>query len=436
MSLTSAFHNASSGLTVALRAASVTSSNLANVLTDGYAKRDLSVSARAIGGAFVGSTRRNVDQALLSDQRRANAEHSGLELEMKTHNRIERLIGSTEDPDGLSVLITNLETNLVSAITRPDQTVRITSVINAADNLAAKINKIGSDLKQMRQDADAELDQEVKLLNARLEETSKLNRLIAAAGPSEQAGLMDRRQAVIDKIARQVPIKTLDRGNGTVALLTPKGQFLLNDQPLPIEFSAHGMIAPGTQTLAQPTTLGSVLRLEGEGKIGALLTLRDEILPHAQSQFDALAEDLVVRTTTPGFSLFSIPDTGESAANLTLAPNLETTLSSSTTDTVVQNLSSTLQALQERHLTSYGTVDFAQHAAQLGSAMSVSAHLNEQSLVASASRRTALEELMARSGVDTDEEMQSLLRIEKHFAANAKALQTLENVYDTLLELG
>ena len=45
---------------------------------------------------------------------------------------------------------------------------------------------------------------------------------------------------------------------------------------------------------------------------------------------------------------------------------------------------------------------------------------------------TAME---AQDGVDTDQEMQSLLQIERSYAANAKVIKTVDSMIQTLLEL-
>lgn len=52
-----------------------------------------------------------------------------------------------------------------------------------------------------------------------------------------------------------------------------------------------------------------------------------------------------------------------------------------------------------------------------------------------AARFAALDEMEKAGGVDTDQELQSLLVIEKNYAANAKVLQTVDEMVSTLLGL-
>ena len=48
---------------------------------------------------------------------------------------------------------------------------------------------------------------------------------------------------------------------------------------------------------------------------------------------------------------------------------------------------------------------------------------------------TALTDLEPQNGIDTDQEMQDLLVIEKNYAANAKVIQTVDEMIKTLLGL-
>ena len=44
-------------------------------------------------------------------------------------------------------------------------------------------------------------------------------------------------------------------------------------------------------------------------------------------------------------------------------------------------------------------------------------------------------DLEAQNGIDTDREMQELLVIEKNYAANAKVIQAVADMIDTLIRL-
>ena len=77
MSISGSFSSALSGLTAAARAAEIVSSNIANAMTDGYGRRELTLSARVIGGTgqgvMVGGVTRRSDPVVIGDRRLADA---------------------------------------------------------------------------------------------------------------------------------------------------------------------------------------------------------------------------------------------------------------------------------------------------------------------------------------------------------------------------
>ena len=58
---------------------------------------------------------------------------------------------------------------------------------------------------------------------------------------------------------------------------------------------------------------------------------------------------------------------------------------------------------------------------------------NEQ--VFAANRNTVLRELELSKGVDTDQELQNLMLIEQHYTANAKVMQTVDDLMERLLSI-
>ena len=78
MSMSSALNNAVSGLTASSRMAEIISSNTANAMTQGYARRELSLSSETLGGDGGGvrilGVNRVVNESLLQDRRIADAE--------------------------------------------------------------------------------------------------------------------------------------------------------------------------------------------------------------------------------------------------------------------------------------------------------------------------------------------------------------------------
>ena len=129
MSITQTLSNAFSGLTAASRHAEIVSNNVSNVATDGYARREIELSARVVGdtgnGVRVDGTRRVVDQALLRDRRQADASAAQAGVHSSFHASLEKLIGTPDEAASLSGRVAKFESSLLEAASRPDSQPRL-----------------------------------------------------------------------------------------------------------------------------------------------------------------------------------------------------------------------------------------------------------------------------------------------------------------------
>jgi flagellar hook-associated protein 1 FlgK len=429
MSLTAAFNNAASGLTVALRAAGVTSSNLANALSDGYARRDIRIETRRDGGAVVTGVNRPVDQRILTQLRLSNATTSGLSTTVDQLTEIERLWGSSDEPGSLYALTTRFEVSLQSLATHQASPTRLNAVHASAQALAGKITGIAKGLQQARQDADKQIASEVSSLNGHLATIAKLNTALVSSKDESTASMQDQRQALIDKVSKLIPIRQITRPHGSIALVTTKGQFLLDELPYDISFSTSGLITADKSvengTLDTPGINGAPLNLPDGGRLAALLRLRDETAPQNLQKLNTLADHLVESTFNPQAStqLFAAQSPDHPAASLVA-------------NQAPVDATHVLDGLTTKTDHPFGRSEFAQHAFELSTDLSQQILLNEDALAAAQATHATLQESFGGSGVDTDTELQTLLRIEKTYAANAKALQAITGMLDDLLTIG
>ena len=92
MSISNSLANALSGLTASSKMAEIVSSNLANVMTDGYGRRVVNLSAQTVGGRGAGvqidSITRMVNRGVLADRRIADANLAGLGLSFQSLGRL------------------------------------------------------------------------------------------------------------------------------------------------------------------------------------------------------------------------------------------------------------------------------------------------------------------------------------------------------------
>lgn len=484
MSLSASLANALTGLTASARAASVVSSNVSNALTEGYARREVNLSPQSLGGTGAGvkvdSVTRVVDRALLSDRRLADAEAGNTRLKSGFLGRIEDLTGTPEDANSLSARIAALESSLVQAASRPDSQARLQSVVDAANGVTSQLNRLTDALQQERMDADAGIARQVKTLNDSLAGIDRLNAEILAATASghDATALMDQRQIMIDKVAEIVPVREALRDRGQITLYTTGGAILLEGSPALIGFTPVGVITPdmsiGSGALSgftingQPVPSGDDGVLGG-GTLGALVAIRDDLGPAAQAQLDAVARDLIERFESSGVDptlasgqpglltdngapfdpLFEEGLAGRIALNGLVDPNqggqlwrLRDGLGAATAGnvgdaTLLTALGSALATARSPASGNFiGAARSASGlAADLLSGFSGARQAEESRESFATARQDALTEMQLSQGVDTDAEMQTLLMVEQSYAANARVLQTIDDLIQQLIGL-
>jgi len=486
MSITSALGSALTGLSAASRQAEILSSNVANASTPGYARREVGLSAAILAGSGQGVSvtgiTRDVDRQLLAERRLAQAGDGDRTIRSDFLLRVETTLGSPESAGSLAARLAAFDQALIEAAGRPDSQTRLLGIVTTARSLADGLASATADIQTARATADRQISAEVGRLNTTLAQLQELNvelRSFSGAGRDVSA-LLDERQRLVDTISAIVPVREIPRDLNQIALFTTGGVMLLEGSAAVFGFTPSNTITPEmTQALGGLSgltingrpydTAGTASPILG-GTLGALFAVRDELAVTAQGKLDAIARDLVDRFSAAGLDpslapgapgLFTDAGAGFLALNETgLAGRLRLNPAADPEQGgALFRLRDGLGAASEGP-PGNGTLLAALHAALSAAAplaspgftqgnrsfamligdlhADASAHRlgaqSEQSFAAA--RLTALTDLEAQNGIDTDREMQSLLVIEKNYSANARVIQAVSDMTDTLLRLG
>ncbi|WP_374429228.1 flagellar hook-associated protein FlgK [Tabrizicola sp.] len=483
MSVTSALAGALSGLSATSRQAEILSSNVANATTPGYARREVSLGAAVLAahgqGVQILGVRRDVDRHLLGERRLAEAGTGERNVRAEFLQRVEQALGSADSPSSLAARLAAFDQSLVEAAGRPEAQARLNGIATTAKSLMAGFAAATTDIQNARASADRRIGEEVTRLNSTLQQLHELNvnlRSFTGAGRDVSA-LLDERQRLVDQISAIVPIREVPRDLNQIALFTTGGAPLLDGSAAVFGFTPVHTITPEmTQALGGLSgitingrpfdTAGSASPILG-GTLGALFAVRDELAVTAQGKLDAAARDLVERfsgldpSLAPGAvgiftdagGAFDPLDEVGLAGRLRLNPaadpaqggalfRLRDGLGAATegppgNGALLNALHAALSGARPLSSTGFpaGNRSFAVLTSDILSdtaALRLSAQ-SEQSFTAA--RLTALTDLEDQNGIDTDQEMQELLVIEKNYAANAKVIQAVADMIDTLIRL-
>lgn len=483
MSVSGSLSNALSGLTAAARAAQVVSANISNALTDGYGRRELQLSARSLagagGGVRIDGISRIVDQGVIDDRRLAAGAFENTSTLLNFLKLIEASIGSPELSQSLNGRIVAFESSLIEAASRPDSEPRLQSVLSAATDLAQHLGAISDEVQNLRMRADQAIATEVVSLNSDLQKVADLNteiRLQRGAGRDASA-LMDQRQQIVDRISETIPVKAVDRDFDQIALFTPGGSILLDGKPAVLGFSQVGVIVPqmtlASGALSGLTVNGVAVSTDADpgpiagGLLAAHFEVRDQLAVDAQIRLDAVARDLILRFQDPavdptlsagdaglftdnGIAFAVAGEIGLSARlqiNAAVDPaqggevwRLRAGIGAAAQGEVgnASGLQSLLDALTQKQVpVSGGFMGAARSLSGLSAdflSLIGSARQNAESDHSfTTSRAATLKALELEGGVDSDHELQQLLLVEQAYAANARVIQTVDEMIKTLL---
>ena len=482
MSITSSLSSALSGLTVAARAAEVVSSNIANAMTEGYGRRELQTAARVVGssgqGVRVTGVLRQVDPILLGDRRLAEAGSGGRNATADFLKHLEGVLGTPDSANSLGSSIAAFDTALIEAASRPESEPRLARVAATAKAVASYLATTSDDIQTARSTADNRIESEVGQVNIALSRVAEINgqiRVSSGVG-HDVAALEDQRQKVIDDISRIIPLREVPRGNGQVALFSAGGAVLLDGSPATLGFVPAGMIVPG---MTQGSGALSGLTINGKpvatgeggavsgGSLAGHFAVRDDLGPQAQARLDALARDLTERFSDPALDASRAPgaaglftdaggaflpaneiglsqrlrinagaDPAQGGALWRLRDGLGATAPGAAGNAgLLKDLQAALVAPRVSASGGFmtGARSFSTLAADMLSGVATARLTAEGEASFASARLDTLQRMELEGGVDTDQEMQSLLLIEQAYAANAKVMSTLGDMIQTLL---
>ncbi|NRB35173.1 MAG: flagellar hook-associated protein FlgK [Rhodobacteraceae bacterium] len=483
MSLTAAIHGAMSGLKAASRGTQIVSENISNATNPDYARRSLALGASAIAGPGVRvlGVNRHADPVLLAGKRDADAEFAAAKIASDFWTEAQRLVGAPEEEGTLAAQLNQFESALIATASMPDSASRLDILAQTASDLASGLVTASEGVQDLRTRADRDIALQVDQLNTALQDVAKLNKRIryTAANGGSIAGLQDQRQARVDAINEIVPINVIDRGDGVIALYSDGGAILLDGSAVEIGFTPVNLVTPymtqsngllGGLTLnGSPIASGPDRHALPGGSLAALFDLRDRLGVQMQDDLDIVARDLVERfqdtgldptlaATDPGLftdagarfdpvdalglsyrlSLNTLVDPSGTAETWRLRDGLGAAAPGSVGDaSLLQAYSDALLDQRAPSQTSFGTA-LEDSAGMMETLLSrVSSSLN--SATAQRSFATAAQSEMTRivyeQGVDTDAELQTLLVLEKAYAANAKIIETADELLDALLRI-
>ncbi len=310
MSLTTALHVTMAGLGKIESQISVVSSNVTNADKAGYTvKRFQSDYATANGmtipvsGTIVGSLNMDLYGSVI-ESNTGYGYYATIEEYFKQYSDS---LGSTDGDNTLSSYMDNLEASISALETSPSNSSSKVNVVSAANTLARELNNLSSTVQGLRLEADLEIQNSVTMINQLLEDLDSLNEQIStlSINGSSIADAEDERMQSMEALSEYLDVTYYINKSNQIKIYTSTGQTLLDSNPHEV---THTAVTSVSSTNVYPGGFDGIIvndiditsRIK-DGKLAALIDLRDNVLVNEQEKVDEYAA-VLTQTVNAAFN--------------------------------------------------------------------------------------------------------------------------------------
>jgi flagellar hook-associated protein 1 FlgK len=443
-----------SALFAAQAGLATTGHNIANANTAGYSRQEVQFSPRrpdltaygAIGrGVEVEGIRRIQDDFVLNNLRAQMARGESYAAIDSSLSEVEAILGSIDNDqigDALSDFF-----KAWNALSQASMNTNLKgNVVNGAQKLVDVFRSVDEGLSSLETNIDNSIQLEIGNLNRLLGQVADMNGQIMAAETSGEPAndLRDQRDLLITHISAIAEVSVLEREDGSKDVILAGRTMVARDSATLFQ-STYENTSDGYRMTVVTQGNRHEVRLS-QGKLEGLLSSRDVQISKVREQLDGLAGRIVEEVNF----LHTQGRTAEGSGLLFF------TGTSMHTIDVNQAIASNNALVATGRTTAAGDNEIALAIANLGNAASGgsgSATVTDQYrslLTELASNRSTYQfmtenqqnvvaaldsKLASVAGVSLDEEGAAMVRYQNSYNAAAKVIGTVQEMYDTLLNM-
>jgi flagellar hook-associated protein 1 len=307
-------------------ALNVTSNNIANANTPGYAKETVELTAakpQSNGSVTVGNgvtvvgISRSFSQATANQLNASQSALGQLNALQSYSSQIDNLVGTTAG--GLSTALQNFYSAWSDVANSPASSATRQALLGKAQSVAASLQSNSTQLDALNGDINGRITSDVQQINTLATSISKLNTQIvvstAQAGGQAPNELIDQRDQLVSNLSKLTGISTTLDTNGALNV------FVGNGQPLVLQGNTTSLTTVGNQfdasqlEISTSTSNGNVISgAITSGDLGGLLAARSQVVNPTKNELGQIATALsqtVNQQQNAGLDL-----TGQLGANL------------------------------------------------------------------------------------------------------------------------
>jgi len=304
VSINSILASAMTALQTNTAALKVVSDNVANINTQGYARRVVNQTTQAAGGTLTGvdiaSIQRVVDQFLQSETLSAGAGAAQYGAQSDIYDQLNGILGSPGDGNSLSSKLDDIFAAVSTASQAPNTSTSQQSVLTALQGLATTISSMSSSITTLQSQTDGQISSSISNVNSLIKNIYDLNQQIQTAtlAGDKASGLLDQRDLAVQSLSALIGVRTSEQPNGQLVVSTQDGVNLVGDTYAKLSYTggnasgAYGQIMMSNINGMNGQQIGPAQALDphlGSGSIEGLIDMRDNQLPALQTELGNFA---------------------------------------------------------------------------------------------------------------------------------------------------
>jgi len=289
-----------SGLNAAQKAFEVIGNNIANAATDGFHRQRINLSPAYAaqvgtvlmgGGVDVTSIVRIIDGLLQKEMFNQESSLEQVSKELTTLRMVESAFGELSGRTGLSTSIDEFFNAMQDLSAHPMEAIWQNQALSAAETMTGQFRTMGDFLTSLESQVKLEAENAIGEVNALVARIADLNDSIKRheIGGGQANNLRDQRDQCITQLAKLISVETQSREYGIVDVSVSGIPVVTSTSAFELEVGLKEDFGLGIGVAGESNY---TINVEG-GRLGALLTLKNDLLSDIHSDLDKLAAAII-----------------------------------------------------------------------------------------------------------------------------------------------
>ena len=259
---------ATSGLRTAQALVTVTSDNIANVNTPGYARKIGTQSEVVAGGAGAGvqidAITRAANQFLQAASLQAASQSSQASVSSSYLDQAQALFGDPSNSASFFGQLDSVYSAFAAAANTPSSNLTRSDAVNSVSAFLSSASNLSGSLDNLQKETNQQINADVTQINGILTQLSQINgdvsRITVAGG--DASGSQNSQSQLLNQLSKLMQIQVQPTATGGVTVRSSDGSYLVGDQGASVlSYSTSG--ASGILTATPPKGSAQQIRAGG-----------------------------------------------------------------------------------------------------------------------------------------------------------------------------